>query len=260
MSWQQARGQTEEWAPPKPGRRESLVGLGLAAGIVTLWGANLVWWLGRDLGAWPWWAMAGGALAQVWLYTGVFIVSHDAIHGLVTPSWPRLNHGIGRVCALLYALFSYDRLRGKHHEHHRHPARVEQDPDYHDGRRRGLVGWYFTFMFRYLSLWQVLGMALVFNVLLHGLGVPEANLLLFWVAPALLSTVQLFVFGTWLPHRRRGGEADGWPDDVHRAHSNGWPAWLSLLTCFHFGGCHWEHHAWPWVPWWRLPAARRGQA
>jgi beta-carotene ketolase (CrtW type) len=70
------------------------------------------------------------------------------------------------------------------------------------------------------------------------------------VGPALLSTLQLFVFGTWLPHRPH---ADAPFADRHRARSQRWPTWLSLLTCYHFG-YHWEHHAHPHVPWWRLPA------
>ena len=31
---------------------------------------------------------------------------------------------------------------------------------------------------------------------------------------------------------------------------------LSLLTCYHFGGYHHEHHLHPGVPWWRLPGTR----
>jgi len=82
--------------------------------------------------------------------------------------------------------------------------------------------------------------------------VPLTNLLLFWVAPALLSTFQLFYFGTYLPHRL---PAAGY-DNMHRAVSSNYPVWLSLLTCFHFG-YHLEHHVQPVVPWWRLPRLHR---
>lgn len=30
---------------------------------------------------------------------------------------------------------------------------------------------------------------------------------------------------------------------------------LSFLTCYHFD-LHWEHHRWPYAPWWQLPACR----
>jgi beta-carotene ketolase (CrtW type) len=66
-----------------------------------------------------------------------------------------------------------------------------------------------------------------------------------------LSSFQLFTFGTWLPHRNLKIPFADW----HRARSNDYPAWLSFLTCYHFG-YHWEHHEWPFVPWWKLPRAR----
>jgi beta-carotene ketolase (CrtW type) len=42
------------------------------------------------------------------------------------------------------------------------------------------------------------------------------NVLAFWALPAILSSLQLFYFGTYLPHRR--GE-EPFPDD-HQARSN----------------------------------------
>ena len=67
------------------------------------------------------------------------------------------------------------------------------------------------------------------------------------------AVAQLFVFGTWLPHRDR---AEPFADS-HRAHSIKIGPTLSLLTCFHFGGYHHEHHLSPGTPWWGLPARRR---
>jgi beta-carotene/zeaxanthin 4-ketolase len=86
------------------------------------------------------------------------------------------------------------------------------------------------------------------------LGVNITNGIIFWILPAILSSLQLFVFGTYLPHRP--GPAGF--DDRHNARSNDYPAWLSLLTCFHFGYHH-EHHLRPGEPWWRLPAVRRSR-
>ncbi len=66
--------------------------------------------------------------------------------------------------------------------------------------------------------------------------------------------LQLFYFGTYLPHR-------GSPASRHSARSNDWPYWLSLISCFHFGACHEEHQAFPNLAWWELPRAKaRGLA
>ncbi|MFB6262515.1 MAG: fatty acid desaturase, partial [Bradymonadaceae bacterium] len=104
----------------------------------------------------------------------------------------------------------------------------------------------------YIGPLQLIGMAAVYNVLLHGVGVGAGSLLLFWVLPSLLSTFQLFYFGTYRPHLEPSG---GYPDE-HRAESNTLPPILSLLTCYHFG-YHRAHHHFPDVPWWQLPEARR---
>jgi beta-carotene ketolase (CrtW type) len=78
------------------------------------------------------------------------------------------------------------------------------------------------------------------------------SVLVFFAVPGWLSALQLFVFGTYLPHRTpHGGHTD-----PHNARSNPYPVWLSFLTCYHFG-YHEEHHHHPRVPWWRLPQLRR---
>jgi beta-carotene ketolase (CrtW type) len=85
------------------------------------------------------------------------------------------------------------------------------------------------------------------------IGASVANLALFWGLPAILSALQLFVFGTWLPHRHT--QSDGFADH-HQARTIPMPWIASLLTCFHFG-MHHEHHLTPSAPWWRLPEVRR---
>ncbi len=67
-------------------------------------------------------------LVQTHLFTGVFITTHDSIHGLVAPQHPRANRWIGRISALIFAYNNYDKLAKKHHLHHKHPASAE-DPD-----------------------------------------------------------------------------------------------------------------------------------
>jgi beta-carotene ketolase (CrtW type) len=76
--------------------------------------------------------------------------------------------------------------------------------------------------------------------------------MVFWVLPLVLSSFQLFLFGTFLPHRSHGAPAA----EGHVIQSQGYGHLLSLLACYHFG-YHWEHHAYPAVPWFRLPELRR---
>lgn len=226
-------------------------GLAVAGGVLGAWAASTAALLSTPLSSIPLGGVVLAVAAQAFLYTGLFITAHDGMHGTICPRFPRLNDALGTLAVGVYALFDFRALRRAHHQHHRTPA-VVGDPDYHDGEHPGLVRWYLAFMLRYLSVWQVVGMAIIFNVLHYGLGVAQPNMVLFWVVPALLSTVQLFVVGTWLPHR----EPPGGHTDAHRARTLDLPPWLSLLACYHFGYHH-EHHDRPGVPWWRLPRARR---
>ncbi|MEM7731074.1 MAG: beta-carotene ketolase, partial [Pseudomonadota bacterium] len=45
----------------------------------------------------PVWLTVGLIALQVWLYTGLFIVAHDTMHGSFAPGRPRLNAWVGRV-------------------------------------------------------------------------------------------------------------------------------------------------------------------
>lgn len=191
-----------------------------------------------------------GMALQTFLYTGLFITAHDAMHGSVAPNHKRLNDFIGTVAVTAYALFSFRRLHTRHWEHHDHPGSPGEDPDFHDGEHRGFFRWYFNFLTHYVTVWQIVGMAVVFNVLHHVVGIALPNLLLFWVAPAILSTFQLFYFGTYLPHREPHDH-----DNPHNARSNAYSPFWSFVTCYHFG-YHLEHHEHPGVPWWHLPAVR----
>jgi beta-carotene ketolase (CrtW type) len=225
-------------------------GLAIAVLIITVWMSSLALLLSSAPAALPVWVFPLGTAWMTFLYTGLFITAHEAIHGSVWRGHRTLNTWLGRFVMLIYALLPYDRLRSKHFQHHKTPGR-SQDPDYH-GEKDGRFGlWYLHFMRNYVTVGQVLGMAVIFNVLFHGFGVPLVNLILFWAGPALLSTVQLFLFGTFLPHR----EPDGGYTNRHHARSNTYPVWLSFLTCYHFG-YHLEHHRFPNVPWWQLPQAR----
>lgn len=230
---------------------DNFVGITIALTILFLWGISLFFLLSYQITALSHSATFLLMLWQTFLYTGLFITAHDAMHGTIFPANRRINNAIGSLAVFLYALFSYKKLHTKHWEHHRHPA-SEDDPDFHDGEHTSFWRWYSHFMVNYLSVWQLLGMTIVYNILKFGLGIPDVNLICFWVIPSLLSTVQLFYFGTFLPHRQ---PAEGYTDH-HRAKSNSFSTLWSFVTCFHFG-YHWEHHAFPYVPWWKLPQKRR---
>jgi beta-carotene ketolase (CrtW type) len=219
----------------------------LAVAIMVAWLASLALGL-----VWSWsWTVAGIAglivlvAVRTFLSTGLFIVSHDAIHGIVAPTNRRLNTWLGQIASTLYAFFPYSKLREKHWEHHRRPG-TEGDPDFHG--EGGFLSWYFTFLRRYADWRQFVGFAVTYNLLAHVCGVAQFKLWLVWILPALLSSLQLFYFGTYLPHRR----GDDPFADEHRARTNRYSPAMSLLTCFHFGYHH-QHHRWPMVPWWLLP-------
>jgi beta-carotene ketolase (CrtW type) len=233
-------------------RRQTRIGLGLSALILVVFLAlhvAAVFWLPLESG---WWLLALPVVAvQTWLSVGLFIIAHDAMHGSLAPGRADVNRWWGRVALLLYAGFWMDRLAPKHFDHHRHVG-TERDPDFSADHPTRFWPWYASFMVRYFGWREFLILsALVWTYVLL-LGAPIGNLLLFWALPAILSSVQLFYFGTYLPHRH---EEQPFADQ-HRARSNAYPVWLSLLTCFHFG-YHREHHLSPGTPWWALPAKRR---
>ena len=204
----------------------------------------------------PGWALAAVALVlvQSWLGAGMFIVAHDAMHGSLAPGRPRLNTAIGQLALGLYAGFPYASLATKHHAHHRRPG-TAHDPDFHAGAPRAFWRWYVKFFREYWGWPQQAAITLVMVIYLLN-GAPPLNTAVFWGLPAIGSSLQLFVFGTWLPHRHARDAGEGAFADRHNARTQDWPEWLTLLTCFHFG-LHLEHHHSPGTPWWRLPAYRR---
>jgi beta-carotene ketolase (CrtW type) len=232
---------------------QAAIGLSLATAIGGAWGVLHVWGVffqplaGAGLAAAP---LVVAALC--WLNVGLFIVAHDAMHGSLAPGRPGLNRWTGRIALAFYAGFSFEALLPKHRAHHRHPG-TAADPDFSADHPRGFWRWYFAFFRQYFGLRELLVLAALTGIYVHVLGASYPNLLLFWATPAILSSLQLFLFGTFLPHRS-GDDPFG---DEHRARSSGYGWLASLLTCFHFGYHH-EHHRAPHLPWWRLPSERAG--
>jgi beta-carotene ketolase (CrtW type) len=232
--------------------RQTVIGLALAAAVMSAWlfvHVAAVFYL--DLTLAPLLGVALIIALQTWLSVGLFIVAHDAMHGSLAPFRPRVNLVVGQAALTLYAGFSFAKLAPKHFAHHRH-AGTEGDPDFDPDHPRTMLPWFLTFMREHFGWREFAVLAMVTLVYLFALDVSFANLMLFWALPAMLSAFQLFYFGTYRPHRH-GDEPFA---DRHRARSEDFPDWLSLLTCFHFGHHH-EHHDAPHVPWWRLPRYRR---
>lgn len=218
-------------------------GLFFAIVIISLWAISLTYLLHYKI-EWNNPLVYVFVLIQMHLYTGIFITAHDAIHGVVVPGNKRLNYGIGFVCATIFAYNNYAKLSRKHHLHHAHVV-SEKDPDYHDGN---FFTWYLKFALEYVTFWQILLMAITYN--LSKLILPMENLIVFWEIPAILSTLQLFYFGTYLPHR---GEHE--IRDKFKARSQRLNHFIAFFSCYFFGYHH-EHHAYPYLPWWQLAAAK----
>lgn len=218
------------------------MGVLIAILILLCWLGHLVWsLLDAPFSADSVW-MYFHLLLQAYLYTGLFITGHDAMHGLVSPN-RKLNDFFGWLASVFFAGLSYKKLRNNHYLHHRFPA-TEKDPDYYM-RSQNVFVWWFVFLKRYATIWQFLFMAFVFNVLKIWIEVPR--LIVFWIVPAVLASFQLFFVGTYLPHRKPHS------DDMrpHQARSQSGPHWWAMLSCYFFG-YHWEHHEIPRIPWWQL--------
>lgn len=212
-------------------------GVIIALSIILFWFVSLYFLLILDI-SWSNPLVYLGILIQTHLYTGLFITAHDAMHGIVSEN-KKLNHTIGWFSALLFSYNFYWKLFPKHHEHHRFVA-TDKDPDYHPSGKFFI--WYLSFIRQYVSVWQILLMAVTFNIL--KLFLPTENLVVFWMLPAVLSTLQLFYFGTYLPHM---GESD----NKHHSNSQSKNHFWAFISCYFFG-YHYEHHDSPGTPWWRL--------
>jgi len=228
-------------------------GLVIALAIILLWASSLVFLIFSKFDHNYSGQILLAVLWQTFLYTGLFITGHEAMHGLIYPKNPRINQLIGSTAVLLYAFFPYKQLLKKHWLHHRHPS-SPLDPDFHNGLDTGFWSWYFHFMKGYWN-WQRMGVLLAILCFLgHGLKVHPCNILFYSLLPSFLSSLQLFYFGTFLPHRE---PENGHKDSVGFKTTN-LPIILSFITCYHFG-YHQEHHENPDLPWWELPTAHRQQ-
>ena len=229
-------------------------GMVFAAGIILSWLISLISLLSIDIAMLPGCSIVPIVLLRTFLQTGLFIAAHDAMHQVLVPGHDQLNRNLGRLSLWLYACLPYRSCMVKHQRHHLHPGSVH-DPDFCSDTRAGVTGWYLSFMGGYLKPQQLLQLI----TLWFGVGLIMSahqasswvNLASFWILPLWLSSLQLFLVGTYLPHRSQQA-----PDVSEGPTSLDLPPWLSLLACFHFG-YHCEHHDKPQLAWFQLPIERQ---
>jgi beta-carotene/zeaxanthin 4-ketolase len=221
------------------------LGLIWAIFIMSLWIGTLIIFLGLDLSKLSPFHWVAIVLIRTFFHTGLFILAHDAMHGSLIPQSASINQRLGRLALGLYAVLPYERVQANHHKHHQSPGQTG-DPDFHNGIQHHPLFWYFQFLGTYVSIKQmavlitVVGLGLAAAIFL--LNVSVTNCILVWMVPLILSSMQLFCFGTYFPHRN---ESTG-PQSTY------YPKLLSLLICYHFS-YHQEHHLYPDVAWHSLP-------
>lgn len=226
---------------------ESSRGLIIAILVILLWLAHLVYSLlyveVNFSNVWMYVHM----IVQAHLFTGLFITGHDGMHGVIWPGHKKTNRVVGTIASFLYAGLSFTRLKKNHQKHHEYPG-TKEDPDYCT-RSQNFFVWYFTFMWRYVTIWQIIIMAVLFNIL--SMWFSDVRLVLLWIVPAFLSTFQMFYFGVYAPHRQPH------VDDMmpYRSRTLGRHHLWAFLSCWFFG-YHYEHHDSPRTPWWRLHAIK----
>ena len=218
------------------------MGVFIALLVIISWASHLAYMLLLQpvnlLDVWFWVHM----LIQTWLFTGLFITAHDSMHGTISAN-RKLNNVIGFSATLLFAGMWYPMLIKKHKMHHINPG-TALDPDYYTGKQN-FFAWWFSFMKAYVTIWQILIMAGLFNLGL--LYFSEIQLIVLWIIPSILATFQLFYFGTYLPHRLPHTTEMG----IYKSRTLKKNHLWAMLSCYFFG-YHYEHHASPQTPWWKL--------
>ena len=246
------RSRTETDIAPTGRRQQAATGLFLTAAIFAAWLALHLYAMFGFVLSWSSLPLALILAALLcWLSVGMFIASHDAMHGSLVPGGGAINDWVGGFLLFVYAGFGWKRMRAAHFAHHTAPG-TAGDPDFSVDHPTRFWPWYAVFLRRYFGWQSIAFVGTVVTVYWLVAGVPVANIVILYGLPAIASSLQLFYFGTYRPHRH---DAEGF-SDRHNARSDDLGTVASLASCFHFGYHH-EHHRAPHIPWWGLPAARR---
>lgn len=223
--------------------------------IGSLWCFSLAILLTISVSNISWFWLVFSILGRTYLHTGLFILAHDSMHGNLIPCSRSLNNIIGRFAVGIYAFLPYDHCFINHHHHHRYSAQIG-DPDFH-GSISHPIFWYVKFIREYLPMRSLITFLIKMSFIIAGLtiifNIPLINIILFWLLPLILSSSQLFFFGTYLPHRQTLNNSNFSP----RLNNNLYSILWSLISCYNFGHYHWEHHEYPQLPWYRLHTVHR---
>lgn len=218
------------------------MGLLIATVIIILWISHLAYSLTKGTEDFSSPLLYLHMIVQAYLYTGLFITAHDAMHGTVSKN-KKINKTIGILALFLFAGMNYNRIIKSHMLHHKFPGE-DRDPDFNTSSQNFFI-WWLKFMLGYLTIVQLAIMAVIYNIL--NIWFSREILLVYWIIPAFLSTLQLFYFGTYQPHRFPHQEEM----KPHNARSQKRNHIWAMLSCYFFG-YHNEHHESPRTPWWKL--------
>lgn len=218
------------------------MGILAAVTIITLWASHLFYSLRYSEVDFTSPVFYLHVLIQGYLFTGLFITAHDAMHGTVSQN-KTINKYTGVLTTFLFAGLSYGKLLKNHKLHHIHSGTAE-DPDY-SGKSQNFFVWFAKFFMKYVSIYQIIIVGINFNVLKYFF--PEISVWFYYVVPAFLGTLQLFYFGTYRPHKQPHTE-EMMPHNARTLKAN---HFWAMLSCYFFG-YHSEHHAGPHIPWWQL--------
>ncbi len=229
---------------------EDWIGLAITGTLLSLWLGSFFELINIATASYSWVWLAVMILGRTYLHTGLFIIAHDSMHGNLIPNSKKLNNLLGGIALAIYGFLPYKHCRINHAKHHRYPSQ-SGDPDFH-GKISHPIAWYCKFIVEYFPwrslIYFWLNMSVIFWGAILLLKVPTINLVLFWLLPLCLSSLQLFFFGTYLPHR----QVELNPNFLPRLNSNSWSRLWSFVSCYNFGHYHWEHHQYPDTPWYRL--------
>ncbi len=172
-------------------------------------------------------------MTLIWQYVGLFIISHD-LHHNKNPSF--YQNFLGRLCLFCYGGFRLEDFSKNHNLHHKFPGLINKDPDFDNSYP---IIWYSKFIYRYISINQLVNEIIIFQ-LLYFTKVNFENMLLFWFIPCIYASIQLYYYGTYLVHKENG-----------MIINSNLPKFAKLLTCYNFGN-HKEHHKYPNKSWLEL--------
>lgn len=207
------------------GRAQAQTRLGLFALVFGSWLAVHLWaLLAFTISARNWLLVLPIFALQCWLSVGLFSVAHGAMHGSLAPGLAQVTAMVGALLLLICAGFGWQKLRTAHFDHAgmsaQQPIRISMPAIRSTSQH--FWAWCRLFLRRHFGWRSMACVGTVVLVYLTAFGALLKNIVLLYGLPAFASSLQLFCFGSYCPHRREG------------------PASA-------------DHHRSPSVPWWGLP-------